>query len=84
MPCSVIPRPFELRLQFVDARNGRAHAESFLCVRTNFKDILDRSISSEELKLKYESCNANIKLADKRKKYGLILASDRNCSIAQS
>ena len=72
----------QLEAEFVAAQNARADAESLRGPTINnlFGALLYRQV----LQINYDSANASINLAEKRKERVLDLARDRKCPIAQS
>jgi hypothetical protein len=72
----------QLEAEFVAAQNARADAESLRGPTIN--NVFGALLYRQVLQINYDSANAGISLAEKRKERVLDLARDRKCPIAQS
>lgn len=72
----------QLEAEFAAAQNVRAEAESLRGATVN--NILGSVLYRQALQINYDSANASIDLAEKRKERVMNLARDRKCPIAQS
>jgi uncharacterized OsmC-like protein len=72
----------QLEAEFVAAQNARADAESLRGPTLN--NIFGALLYRQVLQINYDSANASINLAEKRKERLMDLARDRKCPIAQS
>jgi hypothetical protein len=72
----------QLEAEFVAAQNARADAESLRGPTIN--NVFGALLYRQVLQINYDSANAGISLAEKRKERVMNLARDRKCPIAQS
>ena len=71
----------QLEAEFATAQNVRAEAESLRGATAN--NILGAVFIPEAMKINYDSANASIDLAEKRKERVRNLARDRKCPFVQ-